>query len=288
MLWILESGFRLLLILRVEVDGIWSCSDFSILIIGKLVLFIKLISLIIPANCFVWLYPYYVHTLKLGIGETILDASNNLIEVTLTKGMIVLPKDTNTDGFFLVDMLSSQNIQCNLESSSCKLNNLDEVSLRYIVEFISLSLVVEGSLRLSSELVTLFSWSHILKSGSFPWDEHGFDEVVDRIDRNLGSRMIDYGYIVLTEGSLLRIEQNLEEIYWLSMNEVPNLWCKLGSLPWDEDGFDEVVDEIDRNLGSRIVDYRYIVLLEGQSLRNRDNINDIGGKSSDGVINLGW
>ena len=100
--------------------------------------------------------------------------------------------------------------------------------------------------------------------------------------------MIDYGYIVLTEGSILRIEQNLEEIYWLSMNEVPNLWCKLWSLPWDEHGFDVVVDEIDRNLGSRMVEYSYIVLLEGQTLRNCDNINDIGRKSSDGVINLGW
>ena len=48
------------------------------------------------------------------------------------------------------------------------------------------------------------------------------------------------------------------------MNEVPNLWYKLGSLPWDEYGFDEVVDGIDWNLGSRMIDDYYKVILVGQ------------------------
>ena len=86
-----------------------------------------------------------------------LDASNNLIEVSLTKRMIVLPKNYNADILFLVDMLSSQHVECNLESSSCTPNNLAEVSLRYKVEFICLSLVVEGSLRLSREFAASFS-----------------------------------------------------------------------------------------------------------------------------------
>lgn len=61
-------------------------------------------------------------------------------------------------------------------------NNIAEVSLRYNVDFICLSLVVEGSLRLSIELAATFSWSHMLKYRSLPWDEGVFNKVVDGIE----------------------------------------------------------------------------------------------------------
>ena len=119
-----------------------------------------------------------------------LDASDNLIEVSLTKRMIVLPKNYNADILFLVDMFSSQHVECNLESSSCTSNNLAEVSLRYKVE---------------REFAASISWSRMLKYRSFPRDERGFDEAVDWIDWNLGSRMKYYYYIVLLECLILKI-----------------------------------------------------------------------------------
>ena len=62
---------------------------------------------------------------------------------------------------------------------------------------------------------------------------------------------------------------------------------KIGSLPWDERGFDEVVDGNEWNLGFRMKDYWYIVLIEGQFFKNSDNINDNEGKPSDEVVTLG-
>ena len=61
-------------------------------------------------------------------------------------------------------------------------------------------------MRLSIELAATFSWSHMLKYRSLPWDERSFDQVVDGIDWNFECRMKYYDYIVLLEGSILRID----------------------------------------------------------------------------------
>ena len=71
-------------------------------------------------------------------------------------------------------------------------------------------------------------------------------------------------YSAIRRFNIKNLTNKNEEIYRFSMNEVPNLWCKLGSLPWDEHGFDEVVDGIDWNLGSRMIDDYYKVISVGQ------------------------
>ena len=65
------------------------------------------------------------------------------------------------------------------------------------------------------------------KLGYLPWDENGFDEVVDDIYWRLGSRMKDYCYIVLLKDSILRIKKKMEDIYRFSMNEVFSVWYKI-------------------------------------------------------------
>lgn len=57
--------------------------------------------------------------------------------------------------------------------------------------------------------------------------------------------MKDYWYIVLIEGQILRNSYNINDNEGKRSDEVPNLWWELGSLPWYERGFDEVVDRIE-------------------------------------------
>ena len=68
--------------------------------------------------------------------------------------------------------------------SSCKLKTIAEVSLRYKVELICLSLIAVGPLKLRSELVSSFLWSCMSKSRSWTWVEPVFEEVVDKSDKN--------------------------------------------------------------------------------------------------------
>lgn len=85
------------------------------------------------------------------------------------------------------------------------------------------------------------------KSGSWTWYEHGFENVVDSIDQNVLSRMINYNYKLLLQGKIVKNIESVDGKEGIYRDEVIDLGLKSGSWAWYEHGFENVVDEIDQN-----------------------------------------